>query len=189
MKSDVLLFTGHLIDPIGRENERFPFGMVQEARRLMQKELDALVTVPAGIAVSSLAAGGDMIFAEEVLKRKIPLVVFIPFDQEKFLAASVKYLKGIPGEDPKEWESDFHEVLSKATAIHELKCEAELSACYASCNDAMLNYALEQTQHQPEKVLALALMNDSAGIERGGTADFVNRMHAKGIPIRKIWPK
>ena len=188
MKRDVLLFTGHLIDPIGRESERFPFGMVQEARRLMQQELDALVNEPSGIAVSSLAAGGDMIFAEEVLKRKIPLIVFIPFDQEKFLAASVKYLKGIPGEDPKEWENDFHQVLSQATAIHELKCDAELRACYASCNDAMLKFALEQTDQEPEKVFALALMNDSTGIEKGGTADFVNLMHAKGIPIKKIWP-
>jgi hypothetical protein len=140
------------------------------------------------VAISSLAAGGDMIFAEEVLKRKIPLVVFIPFDQEKFLAASVKYIKGIPGEDPAEWEKDFHTVLSQATEIHELKCEDELSACYASCNEAMMTYALECAHQQPDNVLALALMKNAADVAAGGTADFVNQMGARGITIKKIWP-
>jgi hypothetical protein len=188
MKCNVLLFTGHLIDPIDRESERFPFGLIKRVKRTIEGALDELPVAAPTIAVSSLAAGGDMIFAEEVLKRKIPLVVFIPFEQEKFLAVSVRYLKGIPGEDPKEWEDHFHRVLSQAAEIHELECTDELSVCYASCNEAMLDYALEHSDLEPEKVLALALMNNSAGTETGGTADFVSRMHSRGIRIKKIWP-
>ncbi|MDH4090327.1 MAG: hypothetical protein OEV74_04280 [Cyclobacteriaceae bacterium] len=188
MKCNVLLFTGHLIDPIDRKSERFPFGLIQKVQHTIEEALDELELASPTVAVSSLAAGGDMIFAEGVLKRKIPLVIFIPFEQEMFLAASVKYVKGIPGEDPKEWEDHFHYVLSQAAEVHELECTDELSVCYASCNEAMLNYALEHSNLEPKKVLALALMNNSTGTETGGTADFVNSMHARGIMIKKIWP-
>jgi hypothetical protein len=188
MKREVLLFTGHLIDPIDRKAKRFPFGLIHDAQLTIQRELDNLLSESPKLAISSLAAGGDMIFAEEVLKRSIPLVVFLPFEQEKFLAASVKYLKGIPGEDPDDWENDFNTVLSQASEVHELQCSDELSSCYASCNEAMLSFALDKAGQQPEEVLALALMNNSTGIEAGGTADFVNLITSRGVSIKKIWP-
>ena len=190
MTYPVLLFTGHLIDPIDRVTARFPFDIIQEVHREIQGHLDEMTNHPPLIAISSLAAGGDMIFAEEVLKRKIPLVIFLPFDKKKFLSVSVKYLKGIPGEDPEQWENHFHSVLSQAVAVHVLKCEVEqLSVCYASCNDAMLAFALETANQQPEKILALALIKNSAGMESGGTADFVSLMQSNGITIKKIWPE
>lgn len=189
MGNKALLFTGHIIDPIGRESERFPFGLLHAAQRRIRQELDQLLEEPPVVAISSLAAGGDMLFAEEVLKRKIPLIIFLPFEQERFLSASVKYIKGIPGEDPAAWERDFLQVLSQASAIHELKCAAELSICYASCNEAMLTFAIAQANQKTDDVLALALMNDSTGVEAGGTADFVNLMGSRGIQIKKIWPQ
>jgi len=185
----VLLFTGHLIDPIERKTARFPFGIIQAVHRAIQGQLDEMVNHPPEIAISSLAAGGDMIFAEEVLKRKIPLVIFLPFEKEKFLSASVKYLKGIPGENPAQWENHFHSVLSQAAEVHVLKCEvAQLSVCYSSCNDAMLAFALERANHQPGKILALALIKHAAVTEAGGTADFVNLMQSSGINIKEVWP-
>lgn len=190
MMYPVLLFTGHLIDPIDRETARFPFGIVQEVHQAIQEQLDEFAKHPPIVAISSLAAGGDMIFAEEVLKRKIPLVIFLPFEKEKFLSVSVKYLKGIPGENPDQWENHFHSVLAQATAVHILQCEvAQLSVCYASCNDAMLAFALETSNHQPGKILAIALIKNSPGMEAGGTADFVNLMQSNGITIKKIWPE
>lgn len=190
MMYPVLLFTGHLIDPIDRETARFPFGIVQEVHQAIQGQLDELVKHPPVVAISSLAAGGDMIFAEEVLKRKIPLVIFLPFEKEKFLSVSVKYLKGIPGENPEQWESHFHSVLSQAATVHVLKCDvAQLSVCYASCNDAMLAFAMKSANQQPGKILALALIKNSAAMEAGGTADFVNLMQSNGITIKKVWPE
>lgn len=187
----VLLFTGHLIDPIDRETARFPFDIVHHVERAIQRQLDDMVKHPPVVAISSLAAGGDMIFAEEVLKRKIPLVVFLPFEKEKFLSESVKYLKGIPGENPEQWENHFHFVLSQATAVHILTCDvAELSVCYSSCNDAMLAFAMESANQKPGKILALALIENSAVTKAaGGTADFVNLMESNGITIKKVWPE
>jgi hypothetical protein len=190
MEYHVLLFTGHLIDPIERESSRFPFGIIQDVQRAIQGQLDEMVKHPPVLAVSSLAAGGDMIFAEEVLKREIPLVIFLPFEKEKFLSESVRYIKGIPGENPEQWENHFHYVLAQAAAVHILKCEvAQLGVCYASCNDAMLAFALESANQQPEKILALALMQNSAGMGAGGTADFVNLMQSNGVTIKKVWPE
>jgi len=190
MAYPILLFTGHLIDPIDRETARFPFDIVQEVHQAIQGQLDELSHHPPDVAISSLAAGGDMIFAEEALKRKIPLVIFLPFEKEKFLSVSVRYLKGIPGEIPEQWEDHFNSVLAQAAAVHILKCDVDqLSVCYASCNDAMLAFALETANQQPEKILALALIKNFAGTEAGGTADFVNLMESNGITIKKIWPK
>jgi hypothetical protein len=188
MEPRVLLFTGHLIDPAERENARFPFGLVHEVERTIREELDKQLTGPPSVAISSLAAGGDMLFADEVLRRGIPLEVFLPFEKERFLAASVKYVKGIPGEDPSEWEDDFHNVLEKASSIHVLECDHELSVCYASCNDAMLRYALTKANQDAQAVLALALMKGDDGVMVGGTADFVKQMQTRRINVRTIWP-
>jgi len=184
----VLLFTGHLIDPADRESARFPFGLVRDAERTIREELDKQLNGMPSVAISSLAAGGDMLFASEIIRRGIPLEIFLPFEKERFLAASVKYVKGIPGEDPSEWEEDFHLVLEKAKSIHVLECEGELSVCYASCNEAMLTYALSQAGQDARAVLALALMKGEDGVMVGGTADFVKQMQWNGINVRTIWP-
>jgi hypothetical protein len=47
---------------------------------------------------------------------------------------------------------------------------------------------MDKAGQQPEEVLALALMNNSTGIEAGGTADFVNLITSRGVSIKKIWP-
>jgi hypothetical protein len=190
MGPSIILFTGHLLDRIDRKSARFPYRLIREVKTLIELEVDQLVnnTVPS-MAVSSLAAGGDMLFANEIVRRNIPLTVFLPFETDRFLADSVKYLKDLPSEDPKEWEDHFHENISKATNViitpsNGLKSEE----AYAACNKAMLAFALDQTQQQPSKVLALALVQNSTEIKEGGAADFVNQLESTGINVKKIWP-
>jgi len=190
MGQSILLFTGHLLDKIDRKSARFPYRLIREVKQLIEYEMEHLIkkTVPS-MAISSLAAGGDMLFASEIVRRHIPLTVFLPFEKDRFLADSVKYLKDLPSEDPKEWEDHFHENISKAanviiTPSNGLKSEE----AYAACNKAMLAFALDQTQNQPSKIRALALVQNSTEIKEGGAADFVNQLESTGINVKKIWP-
>jgi hypothetical protein len=89
-KDFVLLFTGHLVDSIDRPEQRFPHESLEEARKLLSVYIDqALRTQSYSLAVSSLGAGADMVFADEILKRGIPLTVFIPFEKERFIATTI----------------------------------------------------------------------------------------------------
>ena len=190
MGPSIILFTGHLLDRIDRKSARFPYRLIREVKTLIEIEVEQIVNsnVPS-MAVSSLAAGGDMLFANEIVRRNIPLTVFLPFEKERFLADSVKYLKDLPSEDPKEWEDHFHENIAKASDViitpsNGLKSEE----AYSACNKAMLTFALAQTQQQPAKILALALVQNATEIKEGGAADFVNQLESTGINVKKIWP-
>ena len=66
---NVLLFTGHLIDAAGRPQKRFPIELMDRARDLIKIYLEEELRLqPPDLAITSLGAGGDMIFADEILK-------------------------------------------------------------------------------------------------------------------------
>lgn len=190
MAASVLLFTGHLLDKIDRESARFPYRLIREVKTLIEVELESILKGSAPLmAISSLAAGGDMLFASEIVRRQIPLTVFLPFEKDNFLARSVKYLKDLPSEDPKEWEDHFHENISKASQVIITQSKGlRPEEAYAACNNAMLKFALELTQNIPSKVLALALVKNSEEIKQGGAAEFVTQLESTGVNVKKIWP-
>jgi hypothetical protein len=190
MGPSVLLFTGHLLDKIDRESARFPYRLIREVKTLIEIELEQILKNGFPVmAISSLAAGGDMLFACEAVRREIPLTVFLPFEKDRFLAHSVKYLKDLPSEDPKEWEDHFHENMSKASEViitHSKGLRPEQA--YAACNKEMLSFALKLAKNQPSKVLALALVKSSEEKKPGGAADFVSQLESTGIKVKKVWP-
>jgi hypothetical protein len=190
MGPSIILFTGHLLDRIDRTSARFPYRLIREVKTLIEVEVEQMLKkgVPS-MAVSSLAAGGDMLFASEMVRRHVPLSVFLPFEKDRFLADSVKYLKDLPSEDPKEWEDHFHENISKAAQViitHSNGLSPE--EAYSACNQAMLAFALNLTKNYPSKIMALALIQNTSEIKKGGAADFVNQLESTGINVKKIWP-
>ena len=190
MDHTVLLFTGHLLDRIDRVSARFPYRLINEVRRIIESELSHLTEQERRpqMAVSSLGAGGDIIFAGEIVRRKIPLHIFLPFEPDKFIADSVKYVKDDPDEDHGEWVDKFHHMIAAATTVTVTPLvDGDLDP-FASCNRFMLNYALEQSNFRPERILALALVDHQSEIKSGGSADFVNRIEAAGIAVKKVWP-
>ncbi|HMG93496.1 MAG TPA: hypothetical protein VK589_25735 [Chryseolinea sp.] len=190
MGPSIILFTGHLLDRIDRTSARFPYRLIREVKTLIEIEVEQIMKrgIPS-MAVSSLAAGGDMLFASEMVRRHVPLSVFLPFEKDRFLADSVKYLKDLPSEDPKEWEDHFHENISKASQVivtHSNGLSPE--EAYSVCNQAMLAFALNLTKNHPSKIMALALIQNTSEIKKGGAADFVNQLESTGINVKKIWP-
>src|SRR5689334_19781383 len=61
-----------------------------DARQALRTELEGLLSAAECeqarlVAVSSLAIGSDLLFAEECLRMSIPLRVMLPFDAQEFL--------------------------------------------------------------------------------------------------------
>jgi hypothetical protein len=68
--------------------------LISDVRLLIGAAIDELVKLRSvDVAISSLGAGGDMLFAAEIIKRKIPLIIYLPFDKDEFIRTSVAYTK------------------------------------------------------------------------------------------------
>jgi hypothetical protein len=100
----VVLFSGHMVDAPGREKPRFPPGRVPQVRRDIAEAI-WLIDDPEAQAVSGLACGGDLLFAEQWLKTGRPLHAYLPRQVDEFLGESVRFA----GE---EWVELFHAVTS-----------------------------------------------------------------------------
>ena len=99
-----VLFSGHMVDAPERTEPRFPADRVPLVRRHIA-EVIRLIDDPEERAVSGLACGGDLLFAEEWLKTGRALQAFLPRPVEEFLAESVRFA----GE---EWVESFHRVIT-----------------------------------------------------------------------------
>ncbi|TVR28723.1 MAG: hypothetical protein EA390_11310 [Balneolaceae bacterium] len=188
-KKRVLIFTGHLIDEIGREEIRFPVGMQEDARRLVRTYLDEELRHNApDVAVSSLGAGGDMIFADEVLKSSIPLIVFLPFEKERFLKESVSYKKMEKTGESSRWAQEFERILEQAESVIYSNEEAGESNPFEACNRAMRDYALKEAGGDRELVSAMALMRPKELMKEGGTSHFVEDLKKRHIGVHIMWP-
>jgi hypothetical protein len=99
----VFLFSGHMIDAPERREPRFPAAKEASAATAIAAKLDELGAGPDDLALCGGACGGDLLFAEACLRRQMRLAIRIPFDEAKFLAASVSFAGG-------NWRDRFYQV-------------------------------------------------------------------------------
>jgi len=97
----VIHFTGHRIGP------RFPEAAEESVR---SRIAEALERYNVGFGYGSLAAGADILFAEELIRRKAEVNLAMPFDIEEFKRVSVAYA----GEG---WLRRFDDCLHAAQSI------------------------------------------------------------------------
>lgn len=188
MHHTVLLFTGHLLDSIDRISARFPYRLVSEIRRLIAVEIARFKNDrQQQVAISSLAAGADILFAEEVLAAGLPLEVFLPFSVQEFIDHSVSYAKNHPEEHSDEWIERFRNCLARVSALH-ITQMAEGINPYAACNRAMLLRAMEAANQQKRLIHALAMMEKSSEVVEGGAASFADEIELTGIEVKRLWP-
>ncbi|MCZ8071965.1 MAG: TRAFs-binding domain-containing protein [Bacteroidota bacterium] len=90
-------FVGHMIDHPNRRQSRFPQSIENNIK-------DALVTqinnLNAKVGYCSLACGGDILFAEAMAESGGEVNIHLPFCEEDFLDASVRFAGG-------DWEERF----------------------------------------------------------------------------------
>jgi len=93
-----------MVDAPDRAEPRFPPDRVPQVRQDIS-EVVRLIDEPEVRAVSGLACGGDLLFAEEWLKTGRGLQAFLPRPVDEFLDESVRFA----GE---EWVALFHRVIA-----------------------------------------------------------------------------
>ncbi|MEJ1241291.1 hypothetical protein WBG78_24290 [Chryseolinea sp. T2] len=188
MHPTVLLFTGHLLDSIDRISARFPYRLISEVRRMIAQEVRAFQSPDISqIAVSSLAAGGDILFAEAIVEAGIPLHIFLSHPPDEFVDRSVQYAKNHHDENENEWLHRFASSMDQAVSISIVDSK-EGEDPYVACNREMLRHALQFSNNETQRILALAMMETESEVKQGGTADFALEIESNGIPVRRLWP-
>ena len=84
----VAAFVGHMIDHPARTLQRFPPSIEHEIKQALRGCIQSL---NARIGYSSLACGGDILFAESMAETGGEVNLFLPFADDDFLNSSVRY--------------------------------------------------------------------------------------------------
>ena len=117
-------------------------------------------------AFGSLAAGSDIIIAEEVLRQNIPLTIILPLSKDKFIKASVESF-GV------EWVNRFETCISKASEV-KYSCETDQpidGISFRHCSHVTLGFALNSAKTLMTNVYQLAIWNGVDKGKAGGTAE------------------
>jgi tetratricopeptide (TPR) repeat protein len=99
----VAAFVGHMIDQPDRRVPRFPASIEGQIKQAI---VNAINSVNARIGYSSLANGGDILFAEAMEEVGGEVNLFLPFSQSDFIEASVAFA----GE---QWKERFLRLVNK----------------------------------------------------------------------------
>lgn len=172
----VFLFSGHMIDAPGRVPPRFPPEKEEVAAKEIANELYELDAGPKDLALCGGACGGDLLFAEACLNRKVHLQIRIPFDEPTFLKNSVTFAEG-------NWEERYDAVKNnKLTTLfvmsQELGPTPENVNPYERNNLWQLYTALSMG---PEKIRFICLWDGKGGDGPGGTKHMHDSVDRKSV--------
>lgn len=168
----IAVFSGHMFDRPGRKNPRFPHQIEPQVRADIVKRLEQ---VKALVGYSSLACGGDIIFAEALLHRGGEVNVVLPFKKEDFKRASVDIVEGT------DWGKRFDHIIENAatvTVLSELG-DANDGAAYDFCNQALSGLAILKSRFLGMDVVPIVVWDGKMGDGRGGTQTFVEYWRTK----------
>lgn len=87
----VFLFSGHMIDASDRTRARFPPDKEPLAAAAIGKLLDEVGAGATDVAISSGACGGDLLFVESCLQRRLRVEIYLPFVEDEFLKESINF--------------------------------------------------------------------------------------------------
>jgi hypothetical protein len=180
----VILFSGHMIDNPERTLSRFPARIEPLAAAAIGNTLAEIGVDSRDLALSSGACGGDLLFGEAILSRGAKLELYIPFDEDTFLASSVDVCNS-------KWHSRFREVRSRSV-LHIMPNERGPLPVgenpYERNNIWMLETAMK---YSAEKVVFVCLWDGQSGTAAGGTPHFIEHVRQKigriyWIDIRRL---
>ena len=175
---EVVLFAGHMVDTPGRERPRFPPERVHQVRRDIAEAI-WLIDGTEVIAVSGLACGGDLLFAEEWLKTGRRLRSFLPREAGDFVTESVAFA----GE---EWVESFNSVCAdpKVEVVGPTPEMFQLDDPHTPNSLRMLEAALQGGN----QVQGLFLWDGAGGDGPGGTEHLASAVIAAGGGISILRP-
>ena len=166
----VVVFAGHMIDEDGRDPPRFPQSKVGKIRNAIKAKLEAYGFVR-GFATA--AAGSDIIFLEELIKRDGAPVVVMPFPEEDFRKTSVRG----------DWGERLDKIHDKLDIkILERECPAPSGQPDAFRRSAkkVLKMAVDYADRLDGGPNFLVVWDGKKRGKRGGTADTIQIWAAEG---------
>ncbi|HXQ53187.1 MAG TPA: adenylate/guanylate cyclase domain-containing protein [Stellaceae bacterium] len=165
----VVHFLGHIIKPGGR------FKAVDESQ-VRQRVAEYFDEQRVGAGFGSLAAGSDIIIAEELLRHGASLHVVLPFEMEEFIDISVR-------PSGKEWVRRFEACLAAAATVRWATEDSYLGDDYlfAYCSKIAMGLAVLRGRHLGSEVEQLAVWDGRPAAGTGGTADDVEHWRRTGF--------
>lgn len=185
----VLLFTGHRIDGPDRQLARFPPALVPSVQLRIRGALAGMaVLAPLRAAVCSLAAGGDLLFAQACLQHHIKLFIVLPFRQADFVPQSVTYAKAAGHKFA--WLKLYRRVLRAASKVEFSSPAAAHPGGhqFLHCNQMMLERAQQLAAAAHTSVQALLLLEPGPQALAGGSQHFRTLLRKQGINLRQMLP-
>ena len=168
----VLLFSGHMIDAPERREARFPADKESIAAVAIAKTLVRIDAGPGDLAICSGACGGDLLFAEASLARGSSLELYIPFEDQTFLANSVDFADA-------NWRARFFGAKSLAT-LHVMPNECGPFVAGEDPYERNNLWMLESAERfGTEKVDFICLWNGQGGDGPGGTQHLMEEVRRK----------
>ena len=168
----LIVFSGHMPDAPGSARVRFPpsaEGAAGEGSRA------ALERLQASVGFASAAAGGDLLFLEEMRRRHAQVHVVLPWAREVFVQTSVARAGA-------RWVERFTTALAEAASVRvlgEVNQPADRVG-YQYANSVMSGLARLTARVLGLDLVPLALWDERPGYP-GGTADFVDFWQSQGL--------
>lgn len=172
-----LHFAGHRISGAGLST-RFPAAQEARVAAEISRVLDELEVAA---AFGSLAAGADLLVAEAVVARDIPLHLVFPFGIPAFRASSVAPSGG-------DWVARFDRIVRRAAHVEILCGRPDDDAAYARCTRRAMDSTQQFAAARNVAAVQLAVWDGVSTGGAAGTAADVAAWRSRGLPTRVIAP-
>jgi hypothetical protein len=173
-----------MVDAPKRPRPRFPADLEPAVAGAIRDAIERLGPRDGDIGISSAACGGDILFAEAMLDRGLPLRVYLPCDEPTFLAKSVNFANH-------RWPERYRTVVARAQLFIATAVLGELPEDIDPFERTNL-WMLEEAQRiGGAQVAFICLWNGEGGDGPGGTKHMIDAIRATGgavdwIDIRKL---
>lgn len=173
------VFTGHMIDRIGRNIPRFPPELEGQVYQAIRDRLSAL---DAKIGYASAACGADILFLEAILELNGEIHIVLPYAQDEFIQDSVDI---IPNSN---WRQRYENLLTKANEViicsnHNLENSQVL---YEYANSVVHGLGKMRAELLDTELVHLAVWDGQPGDGAGGTAWTIKTWQAWGYDVEII---
>ena len=178
----VFLFSGHMIDSPDRPQPRFPPAMETEAQQKIKEVLERLQADASNLAIApGIACGGDILFLEACLERRMKVEVYLPFKSAKFIEQSVSFAGN-------NWVERFYQIQNHPQVKIHLQLK-EIGAVPEGENPFERNnlWALSSSLiYGIDRVRLVVLWDGKKGDGKGGTGDMVKQVIQQGGIVEHI---
>jgi hypothetical protein len=171
----VIHYTGHRVSGEGLHTS-FP---AEKEKNVTEKIAEVIAELDVVAAFGSLAAGADILFAEEFFRRAVSFHIVLPFGIDEFKKTSVA-----PSGAP--WLDRFDGLILHANTLEMLSGSPPLNTSYERCTTYAMRQALRIAQEVGAIPLQIAVWNGVSGGAIAGTSADVAHWHKLGFGTKII---